>query len=249
MHHTRTPLTTWFWAAFLISTHTPGFSAVQFQRYAGMRNYKVAFHMLHKLRAAMVRPDRERLRGILEVDESYIGGPQEGKRGRGAQGKALVIAALEVLDEGQKKERAGRLRLRVIPDASAKTLHGFVQEAVEPGATIRTDDWIGYDGIGRYGYVHQIVGPKESEHVHRTFGNLKTWLQGTHHGVSQKHLQSYLNEFVFRHNRRRTPMAAFQTALGLASHSTAPTYRQLYDTGTTGGWLHPNLSGLSESRA
>jgi len=249
MHRTRTPLTTWFWAAFLVSTHTPGFSAAQFQRYAGIRNYKVAFHMLHKLRAAMVRPARDRLRGLVEVDETYIGGPKEGKRGRGAAGKALVAAALEVLDEGEKKERAGRLRLRIIPDASAASLHGFIQDAVGPGATIRTDDWSGYEGVPRHGYVHQIVGPKEVEHIHRTFGNLKTWLEGTHHGVSRKHLQAYLNEFVFRHNRRRTPMAAFQTVLGLASHATAPTYRQLLAAGTKGGWVHPNLLGVSESRS
>ena len=246
MHRTRTPLTTWFWAAFLVSTHTPGFSAAQFQRYAGIRNYKVAFHMLHKLRAAMVRPAGDRLRGLVEVDETYIGGPKEGKRGRGAAGKTLVAAALEVLDEGEKKERAGRLRLRIIPDASAASLHGFIRDAVGPAATIRTDDWSGYEGVPCHGYVHQIVGPKEAEHIHRTFGNLKTWLEGTHHGVSRKHLQAYLNEFVFRHNRRRTPMAAFQTVLGLASHATAPTYRQLLAAGTKGGWVHPNLLGVSE---
>ena len=246
MHRTRTPLTTWFWAAFLVSTHTPGFSAAQFQRYAGIRNYKVAFHLLHKLRAAMVRPAGDRLRGLVEVDETYIGGPKPGKRGRGAAGKTLVAAALEVLDEGEKKERAGRLRLRMIRDASAASLHGFIQDAIGPGATIRTDDWSGYEGVPGHGYVHQLVGPKEAEHIHRTFGNLKTWLEGTHHGVSRKHLQAYLNEFVFRHNRRPTPMAAFQTVLGLASHTTAPTYRQLLAAGTKGGWVHPNLLGGSE---
>lgn len=249
MHRTRTPLTTWFWAAFLVSTHTPGFSAAQFQRYAGIRNYKVAFHLLHKLRAAMVRPAGDKLRGLVEVDETYIGGPQEGKRGRGAAGKSLGVAALEVLDEGEKKERAGRLRLRHIPDASAVSLIGFIQDAVGPGATIRTDDWSGYEGVARHGYVHQVVRPKEAEHVHRTFGNLKTWLEGTHHGVSGKHLQAYLNEFVFRHNRRRTPMAAFQTVLGLASHATAPTCRQLLAAGTKDGWVHPNLLRSSELKS
>jgi len=249
MHRTRTPLTTWFWAAFLVSTHTPGFSAAQWQRYAGIRNYKVAFHLLHKLRAAMVRPDRERLRGRVEVDETYIGGPKEGKRGRGAAGKTLVVGALEVLDEGQRQERVGRLRLRRIPDASAASLHGFIRDMVEPGALLRTDDWTGYQGLSGQKYVHEVVGPRESDHVHRTLGNLKTWLKGTHHGVSPKHLQAYLNEFVFRHNRRRTPMAAFQTVLGLASHATAPTYRQLHDAGAACGWTHPNLLGHSESRA
>jgi len=249
LHRTRTPLTTWFWAAFLISTHTPGFSAVQLQRYAGIGHYKVAFHLLHKLRAAMVRPDADRLRGLVEVDETYLGGPQEGKRGRGAAGKVLVAAALEVLNDGEKKERAGRLRLRIIPDASAVSLQGFIRAMVAPGARIRTDDWSGYQGLAHGGYEHEVVRPPEAEHVHRTFGNLKCWLQGTHHGVSEKHLQAYLNEFVFRHNRRRTPMAAFQTVLGLASHAPAPTYRQLHRAGAAGGWAHPKILGDSESRA
>ena len=245
MQDTRTPLVKWFWAAFLATTHTPGFSALQFQSYVGLKNYKVAFNMLHKLRSAMVRPDRDMIHGFVEVDETYIGGPHEGKRGRGAEGKAIAAAAIEVLDEGQRKtqQRVGRLRMRVIPDVSARSLVGFVQDNVEQGSVVITDDFHSYDPLAAAGFAHHVVDSKDMEHIHRTFGNLKTWLEGTHHGVSEKHLQAYVNEFVFRHNRRRTPMAGFQTALSLASHAQGPTYRQLYAAGERRGWIHPNPWG------
>jgi transposase-like protein len=243
MHRTRTPLTKWFLASFLATTHTPGFSALQFQRYAGIPTYETAFNMLHKLRAGMVRPDRDKVRGFVEVDETYIGGPHEGKRGRGAEGKAIVAAAIEVLDEGQRKtqRRVGRLRMRVIPDVSARSLVGFVKENVEQGSVVITDDFQSYDPLHAAGFTHHVVSDsRQMEHIHRAFGNLKTWLEGTHHGVSEKHLQAYLNEFVFRFNRRRTPMAAFQTVLGMASHAQGPTYAKLYGVGRAGGWIHPN---------
>jgi transposase-like protein len=242
MHRSRTPLRKWFWAAFLASTHTPGFSALQFQRYAGLKSYKTGFNMLHKLRASMVRPERDRIRGYVEVDETYIGGPHEGKRGRGAEGKVIVAGAIEVLDEGAKKteKRVGRLRLRIVPDVSAASLIGFIEDTAEEGSVIITDDFGSYEPLHGSGYAHHVVESKAMEHIHRTFGNLKTWLEGTHHGVSEKHLQAYLNEFTFRHNRRRMPMAAFQTVLGLATHTHGPTYKELYATGERYGWTHPN---------
>jgi len=238
MQDTRTPLRIWFLGAFLVATHTPGFSALQFQRYTGLKHYKVAFNILHKLRAAMVRPDRDKIRGIVEADETYVGGPKAGRPGRGAEGKVLVAAALEVPSSRERSSRVGRLRLRIVPDASARSLVGFIKANVEVGSAIRTDDWQSYAPLARMGYRHQVLPSTEMLRIHHIFGNLKTWLRGTHHGVSQKHLQAYLNEFVFRHNRRRTPMAAFQTVLGLATHAEGPTYASL-----SRAWVHPNPWG------
>ncbi len=236
MHKTRTPLSQWFWAARLLTTLTPGMSALQLQRQLGLRSYQTAWALCHKLRAGMVRPDRERLRGTVEVDETYIGGPEHGKRGRGAAGKTLVAGAVE--DRG---DVVGRVRLQVIPDASAKTLTAFVEAHVEPGGTIKTDGLSAYEALDPKHYRHRprVQGDRERAsqvlpHIHRVFSNLKTWLKGTHHGVDPKHLQAYLNEFTFRYNRRRTPMAAFQTILGIGSHIKAPTYKELVSPELTG---------------
>jgi transposase-like protein len=192
-------------------------SALQLQRQLGLKRYEPAWMMLHKLRSAMVAPDRKALSGIVEVDETYVGGPEHGKRGRGAGGKALVLGAVE--DHG---ERAGRVRLQVIPDFKSATLVASIEHNIEHGSTIKTDGLEGYESLDRKHYHHKprVQGDKEQAsiwlpHIHRVFSNLKTWLRGTHHGVDTKHLQAYLNEFVFRYNRRRTPMVAFQTLLGL----------------------------------
>lgn len=240
MHGTRMPLQVWFNGAYLVTTHTPGFSALQFQRQLGIRTYETAFQMLHKLRAAMVRPDRDRIHGDVEVDETFIGAKRHGKRGRGAEGKIMVAGAVEVLDRNERKERVGRLRLEVVPDGSADSLVEFVLNNVQVGSAVRTDGLLSYNKLAKKGYSYTIVGSLELEHVHKTFGNLKTWIEGTHHGVSKKHMPAYVNEFVFRHNRRRTPMAAFQAVLGLAARTAGITYADLYAAGSEGRWKHPN---------
>ena len=240
MHGTRMPLRVWFNGAYLVTTHTPGFSALQFQRQLGIKTYETAFQMLHKLRVAMVRPNHDRIHGDVEVDETFIGAKKPGKRGRGAAGKVMVAGAVEVLDRDEKKERVGRLRLQVVADGSAESLVGFVLGNVEVGSAVRTDGLVSYNTLAKKGYSYEIVGTHDLEHIHKTFGNLKAWIEGTHHGVSKKHMQAYVNEFVFRHNRRRTPMAAFQTVLGLAARTEGLTYADLYATGSTGRWKHPN---------
>lgn len=239
MHGTRIPLRVWFNGAYLVTTHTPGFSALQLQRQLGIKTYETAFQMLHKLRSAMVRPDRDRIHGDVEVDETFIGAKKPGKRGRGAAGKTIGVGAVEVLARRERKERVGRLRLQVVADGSAASLVGFVVNNVEVGSVVRTDGFISYDGLVEKGYMYDVVETQELEHIHKTFGNLKTWLEGTHHGVSKKHMQAYVNEFVFRHNRRRTPMAAFQTILGLAARTEGHTYEELYAAGRKGRWRHP----------
>ena len=230
LHRTRTPLAHWFWAAYLVTTHTPGLSALQLQRQLGIKRYETAWTILHKLRRAMVRPGRDLLRDKVEVDETYVGGPEIGLRGGRQMGhKALVVAAVEVRGAG-----SGRVRLKVVPDATASSLSGFVKANVATGAIVMTDAWQGYAPLHSLGYRHRPRtqgGPRRASkilpRVHRVFGNLQTWLRGTHHGVSAKHLQAYLDEFTFRFNRRHTPMAAFQTLLGLGSQQGATTYNQL----------------------
>jgi len=237
LHRTRRPLTEWFWAAYLVATHKPGLSALQLQRQLGISRYETAWAMLQKLRRAMVRPDREPLHEKVEVDETYIGGPEAGLRGgRQLQGKALVVAAVEI-----RGRASGRVRLRVVRDASADSLCGFVKATVEPGAIIVTDGWVGYGPLKTMGYRHRprIQGtPPEASRllprVHRVSGNLQTWLRGTHHGVGHRHLQAYLDEFTFRFNRRRIPMAAFQTLLGLGGQQAPTTYKELYGVEATG---------------
>lgn len=232
MHRSKMPLTLWFQAAYLATTHTPGISATQFQRQVGLPTYRTAFQMLHKLRAATVRPSRSKLSGTVEVDETYIGGRKPGVTGRGALGKVIVAGAADTRDV-----YANRVRLRVIPNVSAITLTGFVKANVEVGSTVKTDDWHSYSGLGKLGYRHSVVA--DLPHIHRVFSNLKTWLLGTHHGVSKQHLQAYLNEYTFRFNRRKTPMAAFQTVLGLGSQRLGPTYKGLYSVAKDGKWKHP----------
>jgi transposase-like protein len=238
----KTPMCTWFLGAYLMTTMTPGISAVQFQRQAGITRYETAFQILHKLRAAMVSPERSKLDGIVEVDESFIGGEKEGKRGRGAWGKALVAGAVEVVGA-----KAGRCRLQIMIDASGESLvDEFIVRNVEKKSVIVTDGWQAYGLTKKRGYDHVVVEGETSKdvakkmvHIHRVFGNLKTWILGTHHGVSEKHLQAYLNEFTFRYNRRGNPWSAFNTILGLAAEAQSPTYDQLYAVGAEGGWIHP----------
>jgi transposase-like protein len=226
----------WFWAAYLVATHTPGMSALQFQRQLGIRRYETAWTMLHKLRRAMLRPNREPLRGKVEVDETYLGN-QEGLRGGRQLGiRAMIVGAVEI-----RGRASGRVRLKVIPDASAASLVPFVRENVEPGTIVITDAWHGYDPLAREKLRHRpkVQGTPERAQkilprIHRVFGNLKTWLRGTHHGVDKKHLPAYLDEFTFRFNRRGTPMAAFQSLLGLTGVHQPTTHKALYASESSG---------------
>lgn len=231
MHATRQPLRQWFWAAYLVATHHPGISAVQLQRQLGIRRHETAWMMLHKLRRAMVAPERELLHTEVEVDECFLGGLDPSVDGRTPGKKTLVAVAVEVRGRG-----SGRLRLRVIPDASGPSLQAFVQAVVAPGTIVHTDGWAGYNGLAKLGFEHRPRSQRAAdpgEHLlpraHRAVSNLKAWLRGTHRWASQGHLPAYLDEFVFRHNRRRTPHAAFQTLLGLSAQHAPSTYRQIID--------------------
>lgn len=231
LHGSRQDLLTWFHAVLFISTLTPGISALQFQRQLGLKRYETAFQMLHKIRSSLVAPDRELLHREVEVDETFIGGKDPDRDGRGGD-KVLVVGGIEVrpfsqAKTGKRRERSGRLRLCVVADASANSLAGFVEQEIERGAIVHTDGWDGYRRLTRSGYVHhrtvQGKGRKSIHilpHIHRVFSNLKAWLQGTHHGrIEPKYLQAYLDEYAFRFNRRFWPGPAFLRALTLMLHN------------------------------
>lgn len=205
---TRKPLVDWFRAMYWMASQKNGASALGLQRVLGLGSYKTAWSWLHKLRRAMVRPGRDRLSGMVEVDETYLGGLEEGVRGRQTERKALIVIAAQEDGGG-----IGRIRMKRIADASAKNLMAFLAEAVEPGSTIHTDGWVGYDPAKGQGYVHRVTflkGKKQSAselmpRVHRIASLLKRWILGTHQGaVSHEHLEFYLDEFTFRFNRRRS---------------------------------------------
>jgi transposase-like protein len=240
MHRSHLPIQEWFWAAYLVATLTPGISATQLQRQLGVGSYQTAWFMLKRLRRGMVNDSRSLLSDLVEADETFVGGPVKGRKGRGVvqdENVALVIGVVEIMTyttkKGVQKERAKRLRLRHIQHASAKTIRQFLDDSVTKGTAIRTDGWRGYSQTALKDYDHDqtIVGKKPAHqlapHIHRVFSNLKTWLQGTHHGVHPKYLQEYLDEYVFRFNRRQAPMAAFQTLLGITTQKRPKTLHQI----------------------
>jgi hypothetical protein len=264
MQSSHTPLSIWFWGAYLMTTQTPGQSALQFQRQLGLSRYETAFQILHKLRASMVRPERDTIGGehSVEIDECLVGGATRGE-GRGTHHKTTVVGAVEVRMRKDAEDRiskwneaheggiptkklvyAGRLRLKVVSGKGADNLITFIKQNVAKGSSIRTDGWQSYKELAELGYTHDalVLGgdPDKAEShlpmIHLMFSNLKTWISGTHHGrVAPRHLQAYLNEYVFRFNRRFYPMTAFNSVLGLAAHAVPPTYAQLY----SGEWMHP----------
>jgi transposase-like protein len=201
-HNTRKPLRFWFQAMWHITSQKYGANALGLQRVLALGSYHTAWEWLHKLRRAMVRPDRDKLSGTVEVDETYIGGERSGKRGRGAENKALVVIAVE--DKGGKRGKGiGRIRLQHIPDASAKSLIGFISTHVTHQSLIRTDGWSGYEPLADTGYRHMVVGSTELTIAHIVAVLLKRWLLGTYQGaIEQPHLEYYLDEYTFRFNRR-----------------------------------------------
>ena len=205
---TQKPLRVWFQAMWYVTSQKSGGSALGLQQVLGLGSYQTAWSWLHKLRRAMVRPHRDRLNGCVEVDETYVGGEEEGVRGRPTEDKAIVAVAAEEHGRG-----IGRIRLRRVPDASSQSLHPFIEESVRPGAVVHTDGWKGYNDIAKKGYTHEVTILRQSDdpahklmpRVHRVASLLKRWLLGTHQGaVSEKHLDYYLDEFTFRFNRRRS---------------------------------------------
>ena len=210
-HGTRKPLKEWFIAIWWVATQKNGASAMGLQRVLGLKSYTTAWTWMHKIRKAMVHPDRTRLSGTVEAGECYIGGEEHGgRRGRGTGNKSIVAVGVELAGG---RNRLGRVRMLAVPDASGGSLvDGFIKGSVEPGSTVVTDGWGGFSRVGASGYLHVV--PKGHEvadpenplpHVHMIVSLLKRWLPGTHQGAVQDvHLQAYLDEYVFRFNRRKS---------------------------------------------
>ena len=240
---TRTPLTVWFRAMWWMTSQKNGVSAMGLQQVLGWGSYQTAWTCLHKLRRAMIRPGRDRLRGTVEVDESYLGGLEAGTHGRGVALKVLIAVAAE-----QDGRGTGRIRLRHIPDASATSLTSFIQDSIEPGSLLHTDGWRGYAPIATYGYKHKVTlvkrGPADLlPRVHRVISLLQRWLLGTHQGaVGVDHLQDYLDEFAFRFNRRRSRSRGklFYRLLQQAVVIEPTTYREIVDHSQGRRPLHHN---------
>jgi len=198
-HRTRKPLSLWFRAMWHITNQKYGANALGLQRMLDLGSYQTAWQWLHKLRRAMVRPGRDQLSGLVQMDETYLGGTRSGKHGRGALGKALVVIAVE--DKGAN--RPGRIRLQHVPDGKAVSLNPFVHGAVAPGSHVWTDDYQGYAQLSALGYRREIVTPLQLKLPHLVASLLKRWLLGTYQGaVRPSHLSYYLDEYTFRFNRR-----------------------------------------------
>jgi len=205
---TRKPLRMWFLAMWFVTSQKNGVSALGLQRVLGLGSYETAWTWLHKLRRAMVRPGRDCLFGVVEIDETYVGGPEEEQRGRKIETKEIVAVAAEENGRG-----IGRIRLQRIKDVSAESLLPFVQGVVAPGSVVHTDGWRGYSGLAAAGYKHQVTvisSGSDPAHVamprvHNVASLLKRWLLGTHQGgIQPQHLDYYLDEFTFRFNRRKS---------------------------------------------
>lgn len=246
MHRSKASVHIWFWAMYLVATQTPGISALELQKKLGIKRYETAFQILHKLRDMMVRPDRDKIGAEwpLELDVVFVGG----KTKSGIQGKtkqtpvviAVEIRRREVRNQSTNKilkhALAGRIRLQTLPDRTAFSVLQFAKNCIAPGATIMSDDGNEFTKLLAAGYDHQPIAMrgnriKMDSHlpmISRVTANLKTWIDGTFHGVEKQHLQTYLNEFMFRFNRRFFRAISFKSLLELGILRAGLTYREVY---------------------
>lgn len=254
MHKTHLPLRQWFLAAHLITTHSNGISALQLQAKLGIGSYKTAWLLLHKLRRAMVRPDREPLGGpdqVVEIDETSVpfrtkDEPPGGGQGRSPIGKLNIIGAVEWRDEG----RSGRIRLEPIRSNGRESLHPFVLKNTLEETTIYTDGNQAYQGIpGRYHESKVVKGIPAHlwfKRIHRVFALMKRWMMGVYHGIRRKHLDVYLQEFVFRWNRRRHFSSSFDSLLTIGNGVGHSSLRQIIGRPAVLKNLMERVRGLSQ---
>ena len=252
---TRTPLKAWLAGAWYVTNQKHGVSALGLQSVLGLGSYQTAWTMLHRFRRAMVRPGRELLNGLVEVDETYIAIgdksiPAGGKRRHPKITKTLVVIAVEMIEP----KGFGRIRLRRITDASESQVIPFVKDVVQAGATVHTDGSAAYRSLEEEGYMHQrsvVRGSEIPAHVslpgvHRVASLIQRWLLGTHQGAVQPaKLDHYLDEFVFRFNRRKSLSRGmlFYRLIEQALIATPVTYREVVDPSKSAGRGRKELSG------
>ena len=246
MHRSKTNLLVWFWAAYYMATQTPGISALELQKKFGIKRYETAFQILHKLREAMIRPNLDKIGANwpLELDLIYVGG----KTRKGIQGvtdQVLVILAVEICRKEIRNRKtnkivehglAGRIRLQKVPNKTSDQIDKFATTYITHAATIISDDGTEFTNLKKLGFDHRPVpmrGDREKMDKHlpmisRVTANLKTWIDGTFHSVGQKHLPAYLNEFMFRFNRRFYRSTSFRTLLGFGILHIGRTYKEVY---------------------
>jgi len=232
MDSSKKPITYWFKAMWWFTSRKSGVNAINLQDLLGFGSYNTAWHWLQKLRRCTIRKDREKLSGDVEVDEFFIGGQKPGKRGRGSNGKTAVAAAVE-----KKDQKLGRIRLTVIPDCSADTLLPFISDNIEPGSDVSTDGWKGYDPLDENTYRHHKVFQNKADDkdsvlpgVHLVASLVKRVILGTHQGrFDPVYLQNYLDEYVFRFNRRTSKFIGkkFMRIVQQAISSNKITWRQI----------------------
>ena len=237
MHASNLPLTTWFWAVYLMATHSNGISGLQLQKQLGLGlgSYSTAWILLGKPRSAMVDPDRNPLSGLVEIDETSIrhrtGNGAVG-RGRSHKGKLMIAGSVET-ETRDGNSYPGRIRLSEISDYTAQTLRSFVESEVTDGSTVKTDGLPSYNNLPGTDHDKQVGGNQLAHNVlpwiHRIFSNLKAWEIGVYHGLKAKHLQSYIDEFEFRFNRRRNRRAGLRLLLNLTMKSKPMTYKMLIE--------------------
>lgn len=246
MHRSKTSIHVWFWATYLVATQTPGISALELQKKLGINRYETAFQILHKLRDAMVRPGRDKIGAEwpIELDVVFVGGKAKSGIQRKTNQVPVIIAVeirrQEIRDDTTqkviKRALAGRIRLQKLPNTTAAAIDQFVSECIAPGASLTTDGGNEFTDLTKLGYQHQAI-PMHGDRVKmdsylpmisRVTANLKTWIDGTFHGVEKHHLQTYLNEFMFRFNRRFFRAISFLTLLGLGVLRTGLTYQEVY---------------------
>ena len=206
-HKSPTPLRTWYLAIFYITASKNGVAALELQRHIGV-TYKCAWRMMHQIRKLMAE-ELPPFKGTVEMDETYVGGVRPGKRGRGAAGKAIVVGAVE---------RQGSVAPFVVEQANAETAKNLLAVTTDPSAKIVTDEYGAYHGLKKAGYDHETINHGREEYVRGDvhtntiegfWSQMKRSIDGTHHGVSKRHLQAYADEYAFRYNRRHSVKPMF----------------------------------------
>lgn len=229
-HRIRSPLWKWFWAIYQLAQDKKGIAALELAKQISV-SYSTAWLMLQKLRRAMRRRDeRYVLQGLVEVDETYVGGKAEGTRGRGADKKTVVAVALELRSDG----KPGHVAMRSIDRPDGHCLRRFAENKINKGATLKTDGWGAYRSVAKAGYAHEatITGSGKAAvqtfpWLHTFIANMKRMILGTYHSVSPKHLDGYLAEFNYRTNRRWLEASLFDRLIDAALGSKAVTYKEL----------------------